>query len=217
MASALAATGAVATMSELVLARSAAGTDAMFFARAKDNGLAKPGSISGTTLVLKRCNDVVGGLMGALQPPDHARPARMACAQFSSDALARMPTNGLAALVGARLAFLNNDLATANGMLAHSQSVAAHEQWLAEARVAMAEDNFSQLSAQALEGHQKDLALLAQSARGVGTIAYRYVSDPGFRERITGIVEDLSPEVQQRFLDNVRRSARAFGFAGAGA
>lgn len=213
-ASALACAGAVSTQAEFALARAGAGSDSAFFAAAGAEGFPAPGSISGTNLILRRCSEVVAGLMGALQPAEFAAPARTNCRRFAEAALFEMPTNGLAALLGARLAFLEGDTESGNAFLERSQMVAAHEQWLAEARVAIAEDNLEHLTEAVRRRHEADLVLLARSARGVRSIAYRYVSDPAFRERITAIVETLPGDVQQRFLNNVRRSANAFGFSG---
>ena len=54
--------------------------------------------------------------------------------------------------------------------------------------------------------HQRDLALLVQSQRGIATIARRYVAQPDFRERITAIVEALPQADQVRFLANVKEA-----------
>jgi hypothetical protein len=109
----------------------------------------------------------------------------------------------------ARFALGEADMAVA--ALERSQAVGPNEQWLAERRVGVAETHYAALEAYAGTGHLADLALLAQSRRGIRSIAARYVANPDFRERVTAVVETLPDEIQQRFVAVVRAEARTMG------
>lgn len=206
--------GSVLAQRELALVQASAGSEQDVFNRFVDADLPAPGSISGTNRVIKRCAETTEGLYGALQPAQLTARARTHCLAFARRAVAAMPSNGFAYFLIAQSRFAEADMASANGALLRSYELAAHEQWLAEARVDLAEAHFQSLLPVVLEGHRSDLELLALSSRGVRSIAYRYVSDPGFRERITLIVETLPPEEQARFLSLVRRAATQYGFVG---
>lgn len=164
-----------------------------------------------TDALTQRCVNVVGGLYGTLQPDDTALEAKGNCLTLARQAVADMPTYALGWYASALLAYQLERNEEADAALVMSQQVGRHEQWVAEARVQLAEDHLSSLSQQALDGHAEDLQLLARSARGVRSIAYRYVTQPNFRERITLIVEQLSPEDQIRFIGNVRNAAQIYG------
>jgi hypothetical protein len=58
----------------------------------------------------------------------------------------------------------------------------------------------------ARSAHDDDLRMLVRSDRGIATIATRYVSDAAFRDRITAIVETMTPPDQQRFIGSVRNA-----------
>lgn len=196
---------------ELDLAFASSGSDGAFFSRTVEAPLPAPVAISSSNTILRRCANVVGGLYGRLQPPGLSQIARERCRDFAQSVLARMPTHGLAAFGVAQMQLALGETASGSEALRLSQGLTPHEQWLAEARVELAETHYASLSPDALEGHTADLALLARSNRGVRAIAYRYVSDPAFRERITSVVETLPGDVQTRFVSNVRRAAEAFG------
>jgi len=130
------------------------------------------------------------------------------CLAIADDTVAAMPSFSYAWLVGARASADLGDLDGMNRRLLASRQTGPTEQWIAEARVALAEEHFEALEPSVLAGHEADLGLLAMSARGTATIALRYLSDPEFRERITAIVETV-PDAQQRwFLANVRERIR---------
>lgn len=161
----------------------------------------------------QRCANVVGGLYGNLQPADTTDAARSHCLQLARATIADMPTYALGWYAASLFSFQLGNPAQGTELLAKAQKIGRHEQWIAEARVQLAEDHLAELSDDALAGHVQDLELLARSARGVRSIAYRYVTQPDFRERITLIVEQLSPEDQIRFVANVRHAAQQFGIA----
>ncbi|MBJ6989221.1 MULTISPECIES: hypothetical protein [unclassified Devosia] len=161
--------------------------------------------------LLRRCVNIVGGLYGALQPEERTARARAICLDIANQTVEAMPSYALGwyakSLFSYQLALTENG----DAALISAQQIGRHEQWIAEGRVQLAEDHFSSLSPQAQAGHEQDLELLAQSRRGVASVAHRYVTQPDFRERITSIVEKLPPEDQTRFLNNVRRATLEFG------
>ena len=97
-----------------------------------------------------------------------------------------------------------SNFAEMNDALRRSQLTGANEQWIAELRVALAETHLDQLQPAVLQAHESDLSMLVLSARGISSIARRYTTDTGFRHRIVAIVETLSPQSQQDFLNHVR-------------
>lgn len=168
-------------------------------------------SLSGTDEILRRCVDVVGGLYGRLQPEAMAQAAQSNCLALARSAVGAMPTYPFGWYAVALFSYRVGAAEDGEQALVRAQQVGAHEQWLAEGRVRLAEEHFEDLGSMALAGHRADLELLARSRRGVASIAYRYVSDPGFRERITAIVETLPNEDQVRFVSNVSRAAERYG------
>ena len=96
-----------------------------------------------------------------------------------------------------------------NARYVQSAKTGRTEQWVASLRVGLSEAHRQQLDAAALATSDRDLALLATSRSGVALIAYRYVNEPDFRERITAIVEALPGEDQENFLSRVRQLAQA--------
>lgn len=110
----------------------------------------------------------------------------------------------------AYLADQKNADETFNAALQKSYESGPTEQWIAELRVPLAERGRQSLNAAALEGHQKDLGLLVESQRGIGSIARRYVRDPAFRNRITDVVETLPQTAQQRFLGTLKSEVARF-------
>ena len=153
-------------------------------------------------------------LLGALPTFDYLdltaeEQARLpAICLAKADAIAAgSPTYSLAWYVGALSAALLEDWDGMNQRLIRSQQTGQYEQWIGELRVALSETNLAHLSPEARAGHDRDLEMLVQSGRGVRSIADRYINDEAFRERITAIVETMSPLDQRRFLGNLRAQA----------
>lgn len=142
-----------------------------------------------------------------LTPEQQADLPRLCLAR--ADAVATTsPSYSLAWYVGALAAAHQGDWPGMNHRLLRSQETGRYEQWIGEMRVDLAETYLPELSAEALQGHDGDLRMLVQTSRGIRSIADRYVRDNTFRERITAIVESLSPEDQQRFLTTLQRRVR---------
>jgi hypothetical protein len=208
---ALLATGVVVGQRELSGLVQVGTTDENFFQASLAGDRTEALSYRSVDGILQRCVNIVGGLYGALQPGERVELARLNCLETAEKAVAQMPSYALGWYSKSLFSYQLGQLQAGDFALVQAQQVGAHEQWIAEGRVQLAEDHFATLSPAALAGHQRDLALLAQSGRGVASVARRYVSQPDFRERITGIVEQLPPEDQVRFLNNVRRATQTLG------
>lgn len=158
--------------------------------------------------VLVSCQYGLTSELALVRPAEQIERFAVACRNYSQAVAASMPTNSFAWLVLANASHALGDMPSMNRALELSQMSGPNEQWLAERRVALAEDNFDSLSDAARTGNTRDLAMLATSYRGVKTIATRYVTDEAFRNRITTIVSELPVEVQRRFLSSVKRAAQ---------
>lgn len=168
------------------------------------DGQQKPGlSVASTRLVLDGCYDALQGVYGRLRPTAERRTVAEKCRDLVATTTTEMPSYSFAWYVGALAAVQLEQPAGLVDALRQSQLTGPTEQWLAELRVALAEDHFQQLPADVRSNNDNDLALLVVSDRGIASIARRYVDDPGFRERIADIVEKLSEHDQQRFISTI--------------
>lgn len=163
------------------------------------------------TIVLRDCLKMVTSIYGRLQSLDRRTSVMANCASEAAAITERAPTQSLAWFVQAVIAAENDNADTLNLTLTKSRLSGPNEQWIAEARVELAEMNYDQLNTENLAGNDTDLLMLVRSERGVRTIARRYIQKPEFRERVAGLVETLPEEIQQKFVINVRQSARQMG------
>lgn len=160
-------------------------------------------------LLLDACQEALRGLYGRLRPTK-ARTAVATHCLGAADAIAgRAPGHAYAAYVAARAAAALGDRAGAEARLLRSHIAGPMEQWVAELRVDLVEPGYAAAGEALRRRHADDLALLVRSRRGIAAVSHRYVADPGFRARITDIVEALPEEDQARFVATVRRAAAA--------
>lgn len=177
---------------------------------ARDDGLPRPASTGANRVLLDICAQRLQGLSFMLSPTGAKAAIAGNCLEMAGAATRSMPAYSYAHYVSALALLRLGRAGSAQEALELSQKTARNEQWIAELRVALAEDNPEGFAGYIIgTAHPGDLALLAQSARGIHSIARRYVSNPLFRERITGIVETLPDTVQARFVHLVRAEARA--------
>jgi hypothetical protein len=158
-------------------------------------------------LVLNNCYEAMTSVTARLQPAARRSAAATNCLSIADQISAGEPANSFAWYVAALASAENGDTPGMAQRLRMSQISGASEQWIVELRVDLAEDHLSALSPDLLTGHDSDLTLLAQSQRGVSSIAQRYVRQADFRERITALVEKLPAWQQGRFLEYVRAAA----------
>lgn len=126
------------------------------------------------------------------------------CLSVASSITSNAPAASYAWYVEALAHAAMGDSAAMNEALRRSQLTGANEQWIAERRVELAENHFDELEPSVLHRHEADLSMLVLSERGIASIAGRYATDMAFRDRIVAIVETLSADNQQRFLNQVR-------------
>jgi hypothetical protein len=158
-------------------------------------------------LVLNNCYEAMTSVAGRLQPAARRNAAATHCLVIADRISAGEPANSFAWYVGALASAENADTPGMMQRLRMSQISGPSEQWIVELRVDLAEDHLSTLPPDVLAGHERDLTLLAQSQRGVASIAQRYLRQADFRERITTLVEKLPAWQQGRFLEYVRAAA----------
>jgi hypothetical protein len=163
-------------------------------------------------IALENCLEAVNSIFGRMQPTPRRQAVLSECDGLSDMISSTSVADSFAWYIGALTNSELGKVGEMNRRLVLSRRTGPNEQWVAELRVALGERRFADLDRPALEGHRKDLQLLALSARGVATIAKRYVAEPDFRARITSLVEELPEEVQSRFVTYVRQAAREFGF-----
>ena len=158
--------------------------------------------------ILNSCYYGLTAPLALVRPTVEIRGFASRCRDKAEAITATMPTHSFGWLVAAVAAGTLDDAAAMNRALVYSHRTGPREQWITELRVRLAEDSFIRLDEAARQANERDLALLAQSDRGVKTIARRYIEDTGFRERVTTVVAALPAEVQGRFLRSVRKAAR---------
>lgn len=162
-------------------------------------------------LALDNCFEAMNSVYGRVQPTLQRQAVFEACQNLADTITSTSPANAFAWFVGALASGALDDVVGMNNRLVQSQRTGANEQWIGELRVGLAERFFADLDELSATGHELDLQMLVQSARGVRSIARRYVNQPDFRARIAALVEELPEDVQARFVINVRRAVANLG------
>lgn len=159
--------------------------------------------------LLLTCRYGMSGIRLLVNTPDYNATYARQCQSISDDILKTNPTDSFAWTVRALSDSILQNFDAMNHDLVMSQRAGSHEQWIAKHRNEIAEANYDQLDEKARAANEADLAVLVVSKEGVLSIARRYWNDPGFRERITRIVEQLPTPYQRRFIYWVRTEAGA--------
>ncbi|SOH95446.1 hypothetical protein SAMN06273572_11125 [Monaibacterium marinum] len=154
---------------------------------------------------LDLCIDTISDV-GILQADEAQRQAILTHCETQADhALAHAPSDSFIWWVKAVLEIERGNIPDAFTALEYSRQTAPYELWIALRRARLDERiEVLQTETQQALGQDADLLVLAQSRRGVGRLAQRYLSDEQFRNRIVGLIETLTPAEQRRFLRNVR-------------
>lgn len=160
-------------------------------------------STASQRLVLDSCLDAITSIYGRTQPAARRAAVHRTCMDLADRIVAVSPTHSYAWFIGALAAEHLDDLSGMSSRLARSQATGPTEQWIAELRVDLAERHLAALQDDARGGHDRDLAMLVASDRGVRTIARRYARDQSFRNRIVPLIETMSMEQQRRFLRSI--------------
>jgi hypothetical protein len=158
--------------------------------------------------ILSSCHYGLTSRLSLVRPTAEIQRFATACQNYAQGVASTMHTNAFAWLVLATASQAIGDEPAMNEALQISQRTGPNEQWLVERRVAFAERHFDALSEQSRLSHEQDLALLANSFRGVKAIAGRYVADEAFRNRVTAVVSRQPDEIQRRFIHFVREAAK---------
>jgi len=167
------------------------------------NRIAPGPSILSMDLVLNDCFTAITSSYGLAQPSGRRNQMLSQCRQIAEDITARAPSYSFAWLIDAMSAVELHDIGGFNDALDKSYLMGANEEWIAALRVDVGERQFDNLEPAARTHHERDLQLLAQSSRGIARLADRYALYPDFRERITPVIESLSPLGQRMFLNAV--------------
>jgi hypothetical protein len=160
-------------------------------------------SIASERLVLDGCVRAISSVYGRLQSAVRKAEVNRNCLRAADTAAQANRSSSYAWYVGALTSAQLGDITGMNERLLRSQQTGPAEQWIAELRVPLAEDHFNDLSPEARVNHDRDLRMLVASARGISSIAARYVNEAAFRERITAIVETMPEADQRRFVSRV--------------
>ncbi len=168
-------------------------------------------SIVANQFVLDQCLAASTSLFGRTRASTDRASVLDHCMTAAKQSSNEMPASSYAWLIYGLTAGQLGRAAEFNDGIQRSWETGANEQWLAELRVGQTEENFSVAiePTKAVERH--DLAMLVVSQRGIASIAKRYVSDPGFRDRVVAIVETLPTPDQQRFVSAVKQAALSSG------
>jgi hypothetical protein len=162
-------------------------------------------SAVGRRVVLDTCLWATTSVYGRLSAPDQRQSMLATCEQFAADTLEHYPTHSFAAYIAALDAAALSDQQAFVSYLSRSQDLGQNEGWIAELRVPLAEDHLDWLDQHAREGHDGDLAMLAQTHRGIALVAGLYLRGGETRDRITAIIASLPTEAQQLFVAAVRQ------------
>jgi hypothetical protein len=178
--------------------------DSGFRSKALTNTLDTGYSHYSAMRLMSSCASSLSSFEQQLARPQDQTAFAQKCKSFADAIIQTAPHHSFAWIVSAMSAQQAGDLGAMNAGLLKSQMIAPNEQWLAISRYQLASEHLDSLTPEAIAAYDADLALLAQSTFGVRAIAERYVSNPDFRDRITGIVSNLPNDTQRRFLNSVK-------------
>lgn len=128
------------------------------------------------------------------------------CLALGNEAVQRFPTSSYFYLVRGLAHLARNDVDLFNQDFLLSYRTGATEQWMAELRIAIAEENFSRLSADSIAAEAEDIRLLMVSNKGLRSLSSRYINMPAFRARIAEIAATMPADVQSMFVRTLQRS-----------
>ena len=133
------------------------------------------------------------------------------CGEMADVTLAKSPVDSFAWLIRAGASAAQGDNSGFNAALQNSQSSGPNEGWLANMRVEAGEANLASLSEETFTGHERDMQVAASIHTYASGMARRYVSDEGFRIRMTKVLEIMRPQEQRRFLSAIRAALTKSG------
>lgn len=168
-------------------------------------------SIASSRALLDACLSGITSVYGRMRSSTERRAVTANCGDFAEADAAIMPSSSYAWYVASLAAAQKADISTFGEYWLLSATTGQNEQWLAGLRVALLEDNLDLATPELFEAERRDLAVLAMSRMGIGSIARRYVTQRDFRERVVSVVEQLPAADQARFLAAVTAEAGSSG------
>ncbi|WP_193335477.1 hypothetical protein [Devosia beringensis] len=161
-------------------------------------------STSSRHVLLADCRAAMVSLIASLQTTPVRRSLNSNCLSFSDRIVAEQPTFSIAWLTGALAAAQLADWDGFNERLSKSTRTGAVEQWIAQIRVAIAEDYHDRLDAENAAGNQTDMRLMTDTDAGLLALARVYLMSPASRGRITAVVDRTDQITHEKFLRRVR-------------
>lgn len=164
-------------------------------------------SMSSNRAMLDSCLAAITSVYGRMRGNEERLQVAGNCGRFAEASVAAMPSNAYAAYMASLAAAQATEKSTYEKYWLLSATTAPSEQWIAGLRVGLLEDNLPLATPELFDAERRDLAVLAMSRMGIGSIAKRYVAQRDFRERVVSVVEQLPPTDQSRFLAAVTQEA----------
>jgi hypothetical protein len=174
-------------------------------------------SLLAQQMTLNDCRTAATSVAGLAQPTAVRRAMLATCQRAADEIAAASPTFSLAWTTGALVAAEAGDMDGFNSRLLRARLTAPYEHWLAEIRIGLAEDHYTDLDATNRAGHDDDIRAMLATTSGIDTMAMRYVLREDFRDRIIGIVETmprnelLMEQVKPRFTRKVEQFTEELG------
>lgn len=184
-------------------------TDTAFFAEFAQNAGHQGLSTYSRQLLMTECYKGTQRVWREGKFDGAARDFLESCDAAATRAVEAVPTFSYGWLTKAYVAMSRLDDKGFNASLAMAHRTAPDSLWLIEGRVRLAELYNLLLDPVNRAYHDEDLKQLAQSGNGSRLLAELYQKDEHFRQKVVALVETLPPDVQKRFLQNVRRLANS--------
>lgn len=151
-------------------------------------------------LALDDCYGGTGFLQTAARSDAQNREFATQCLTIAQDILKAAPTQSYAWLIAATAEQRLGRIEGMNQALVNGQRTGPAESWLAERRMGIAQDAFSDLDSRARQANDLDLAMLLNTWKGRKALARRFAADPPFRDRIAKLALSQPAYAQKEFL-----------------
>ena len=156
-------------------------------------------------MLLRDCMEVSRSIYAKAQPATKRTSFLDACDHDARSMTLAMPGYARAWLVQAAVAAEQGRKDDFRSALRQAVRTAPNVHWLAERRSELAEANLDHLAPEDVAAYERDLETLLQGAQGTEVLAFWYARRPETRERLQRIVESAPPDLQARFLAEVRK------------
>jgi len=181
-------------------------TDQARFDRLEQTGPVAGLSANSKKIALIDCNRSLASFYGMFQPPARRQIVFSNCREFARKVAERNPSDGLAWHILAETSAGLDDVKGLNDYLLLSASVTAHEAWLADARVTLGLKNYAHLTPESKKAIAGDIATLGLENDSAIRLSRIYMASDENKKIITDTIEKLSPEIQRRFIRNLRKT-----------